>query len=165
MDGTQFDEFLRRCARTRLTRMSAVRGVAGAALATLLGSPALTRQAQAKATHSRTPSRKIGQANPPCRGVGHPCVGEGNTCCPELQCGSAPNPGADRRCCIPTSDDSTATSGEGPRCSRDDDCCSGSCVEGTCKSGSCQRQCAGKPCDAPDGCGGNCHENCGGGCT
>ena len=133
MDGERFDDLVKKFCTTRLTRLSALRGLAGGAAAVLTGAVLASDETEAKKAHGQNHKKKARgqnhkkhraqnqnkkvrsqsqdltaqvQADATCRAGGHPCEGS-QTCCQDpftLTCIEGVGSGKAERCCLPGSE-------------------------------------------------------------
>src|SRR5215211_789495 len=125
MEDQRFDDLVKRLCTTRLTRLSALRGLAGGAAAALTGALLASDDTEAKKrargenhkkhraqsqdkkvrSQSQDLTAKV-EANATCWAAGHPCEGS-QTCCQDpftLTCIEGAGSGAAERCCLPGSE-------------------------------------------------------------
>jgi hypothetical protein len=89
MDGERFDDLIRRLYTARLSRVNALRGVAGGVAAVLTG---------AALGSTATAARARVRAQAQCRGEGQICEGGAEKCCGGLVCNGLENPTRCRLC-------------------------------------------------------------------
>ena len=116
MDGERFDDLVKRFCTTPITRLSALRGLAGGAVAALAGGLLVTAdleakgktKGKAKGSHKRSTRRSHTRQRPQqvtaqagnCRQENQTCEGSNPNCCADLVCSAATNPTR----CVPCGD-------------------------------------------------------------